>query len=186
MSDGEGGGSGGGGSDGGLADFFWGTSGPSRSPSIPHYYGDSVRQLLLGAAALMLIASPLYGNNLRAEFPFEILGALFATACAALMSPKNGLIVIGSAVLSGAGMTTYATWGIFEYDTINPIAFVLRLAVAVVFLFAFYFSMKTMRAFMSNQIGKRETIDEFDEPEERMEQERLERETSGEMRTGGR
>ena len=52
----------------------------------------------------------------------------------------------------------------------------LRLAVAVIFLFAFYFSMKTLRAFMTKQIGKRETIDEFEEPDVKIEQEMLERE----------
>ncbi|MSU73731.1 hypothetical protein EXS56_01170 [Candidatus Kaiserbacteria bacterium] len=172
MSDG-GGGDGGG--DGGLADFFWGTSNSGRS-TIPHYYGDSVRQLLLGAAALMIIFSPLYSDVLRQQFPFIIIGALLAAAFAALMNPRDKWVVLGSAIVSGTGLVIYAMWGMYGYKSIDPVAFMLRVAVAVIFLFAFYFSMKTLRAFMMHQVGKRETIDEFEETDVKIEQEMLERE----------
>ena len=146
-------------------------------PSVSHYYGDPARQLLLGAAALMLFASPLYGNNLRAEFPLEVIGALVIVAFSALMNPRQVWIMIGGAIVSGLGAAVYAAWGLFEYDAISPIAFVLRLAVAVILLFAFYFSVKTIRAFMLHQIGKREPIDEFESNEERARTDTLERET---------
>lgn len=145
-------------------------------PSVPHYYGDSVRQLLLGAAALMIISSPLYSDTLRQEFPLIVIGAVVAAAFAAMMNPRDRWVVIGSAAISGVGLVVYAMWGMSGYDSVSPIAFVLRLAVAVVFLFAFYFSMKTLRAFMLHQIGKRETVDEFEEPDEKIDQEMLERE----------
>ena len=67
-------------------------------------------------------------------------------------------------------------WGVFGYDATNPVALVLRFAVAVIFLFVFYFSMKTMRAFSLGQIGKREMVGEFESAEERAEEEALERE----------
>ncbi len=175
MSDGGDGDGGSGGGDGGLVDFFWGpVSGGPRS--IPHYYGDYVRQLLLGAAALMMIFSPLYSDVLRQQFPFIIIGAVLAVSFAALMNPRDKWVVIGSAVVSGGGLVIYAMWGMFGYENISPVAFMLRLAVAVIFLFAFYFSMKTLRAFMMRQIGKRETIDEFEEPDVKIEQEMIERE----------
>lgn len=172
MSDG-GDGGGGDGGDGGLADFFWGTSNNGRT-TIRHYYGDSVRQLLVGASALMMIASPLYSDVLRQQFPFIIVGALLSAAFAALMNPRDKWVILGSAIISGVGVVTYAMWGMFGYDTINPVAFMLRLAIAVVFLFAFYFSMKTLRAFMLRQIGKRETIDEFEEDDVTIDRKTLE------------
>jgi hypothetical protein len=63
----------------------------------------------------------------------------------------------------------------YGYKNIEPVAFMLRVLVAVIFLFAFYFSMKTLRAFMLRQIGKRETMDEFEDDEVKAEQEQLER-----------
>ncbi|OGG49905.1 hypothetical protein A2763_01840 [Candidatus Kaiserbacteria bacterium RIFCSPHIGHO2_01_FULL_54_36] len=137
-------------------------------PSVPHYWGDGVRQLLLGGATLMVVASPFYGSNLRVEFPFVIVGALVIVAFAALTSPRVWWISAVDAILSGAGAIIYATWGIFEYGTISPIALVLRLAIAFIFLFAFYFSMKTVRAFTLGQVGKRETIDEFEERDDKL------------------
>ncbi|MBI5457195.1 hypothetical protein HY971_00530 [Candidatus Kaiserbacteria bacterium] len=169
------GGGGDGGGDGGLADFFWGTTntGPRK---IPHYYGDSVRQLLLGAAALMIISSPLYTNTLRREFPLIVIAALAAAALSAIINPRDRWIPMATALLSGVGLVSYAMWGMFQYENIGPLPFILRMAIAVIFLFAFYFSMKTLRAFMLHQIGKRETIDEFEEPDEKIDQEMLERE----------
>ena len=70
----------------------------------------------------------------------------------------------------------YAAWGLFEYDSINPVAFVLRLAIAVILLFGFYFSVKTVRAFMLGQIGKRESVDEFDSDAEKAQTDEFESE----------
>ncbi len=171
MSDGgEGGG-------GGSVDSIWNTSHTNRWPVIPHYYGDAARQLLLGAAALMLIASPLYSNNLRAAFPFIVAGTLIAVAFAALTNPRDIWVSIGNAIVSGVGVIVYATWGIYEYEVINPIAFMLRIAVGVIFLFAFYFSVKTVRAFTLSQIGKRETIDEFESEAQKANEREYERES---------
>ncbi len=124
----------------------------------------------------MIVLSPLYSDTLRLQFPFIVIGALLAVAVAALMNPRDRWIVLASATLSGVGLAIYAMWGMSGYDSISPVAFIMRLAVAVVFLFAFYFSMKTLRAFMMQQIGKKETIDEFEEDDVKIEQEMLERE----------
>lgn len=163
---------------GGLLSSF-STSRVGWWPAIPHYYGDVVRELLLGASALMLISSPWYANSISRELPFVLVGTLAAAAFAALTSPHARWTLRGDAIIAGVGAVAYAGWGIVEYDAINPIALLLRLVIATIFLFAFYFSMKTVRAFALGQIGKRETVDEFEEESERMEEEKLERETSG-------
>lgn len=157
----------------GLFDAFapWGTA---PWPAIPHYYGDVTRQLMLGGAALMLLASPLYGSDLPAEFPFEVLGALLVVGFSALTNPHSKGIAIGDAATSGAAAAIYATWAIADYRDVNPLAFVLRIAIAVVFLFAFYFSMKTLRAFIVGSLGRRERVDEFHTDREREEDDRLE------------
>jgi hypothetical protein len=159
--------------DNGLIDSF-STSRVGPWPWIAHYWGNVVRQLLLGAAVLMIFASPLYGDSLQLEFPFEIVGALAIVACAALISPHSRYALMGSSIVSGTGAVVYGTWGILEYDTVNPVAFVLRIAVAIVFLFAFYFSLKTVRAFALHQVGRHETVDEFETEKERIEEDVLE------------
>lgn len=133
---------------------------------IPHYYGDVVRELFLGGAALMLIGSPLYATSLRAEFPVEVFGAFVIVGFAALTNPHSRWVMIGNTVIAATGMIIFAGWGITEYQTINPVAFVLRLAVAAIFLFAFYYAVKTVRAMSLHQIGKKESVDEFEEDKE--------------------
>jgi hypothetical protein len=130
---------------------------------IPHYWGTPARQFLISASVLLLLASPLYADNLHLEFPFEVIGALIAVGFAALTNPHTRWVSVGDAVIAGTGVAVYAAWGIFGYDAANPLSFVLRVAIAVVFLFAFYFSMKTVRAFTLHQIGKWNRVDEFDE-----------------------
>lgn len=131
--------------------------------SIPHYYGDIVRGLLLGAAALLLISFPLYADSVRTQFPFIIFGAFVAVAVAAFTDPHKRISLMADAIVAGVGMVVYAGWGLLGYDGLNPVAFVLRLAIAVICLFAFYFSLKTVRAFALHEIGKHDRFGEVEE-----------------------
>gem|GEM_PF-5152135 len=124
--------------------------------SIPHYYGTVVRQLLLGGTALALLTSPLYADSIQIEFPFEMFGALFAVCAAALTNPRNRYTLMADAIIAGVAMIVYAGWGLLEYQTISPVTFILRVVIAIIFLFAFYFSLKTVRAFAMHQIGVRD------------------------------
>ncbi len=164
------------GGDGGRVDSLWNITNLRQFRSISHYYGDPARQFLIGAAILMLAASPFYGDDLRKEFPFEVVGALLLVTFAALVNPRRMWLSIGSAIVSGVGAAVYATWGILGYESVELVAFILRVAISVLLLAAFYFSVKTVRAFMLHQIGKRETIDEFDSDEERARTDALEEE----------
>lgn len=120
---------------------------------IPHYYGDGVRRLFIGAAALMLFASPLYSDNMSLQLPFEILGALILVVLAAITSPRSTWVFIANSVAAAVGVTTFQMWTIRGFSVDQPIAFVFREAVAIVLLFALYFSVKTLRAMMLKQVG---------------------------------
>ena len=130
---------------------------------VPHYYGDYIRQLFNIAAPLMLITAPFYANNLTIELPFEIVGALVLVALAALTNPHKQTIVVADAVAAGLGLLVYGTWALLTYDNSSWLQFILREVIALLFLTAFYFSMKTVRAFALHQIGKHDEAGEFDE-----------------------
>jgi hypothetical protein len=133
-----------------------------RMFGIPHYWGTAARQLMVAGAALLLFASPLYGDDLKREFPFEVLGALLAVGFAALTNPRERWTSLGDAAICAVVAATYAIWGINNYSSDKQMEFVLRLAIATVFLFAFYFSMKTVRAFSLRQVGRHDRMDDFD------------------------
>lgn len=135
----------------------------ARLINIPHYYGDVVRILFLGGTALVLFASPLYSTVLRAEFPYEVIGALVAVTLAALTNPKSRSVLFLDAVFSMLAAVTFAMWGLTQYDEITSLAFTLRLSIAAVAFFAFYYSVKTVRAMSSGIIGKIGTAGEFEQ-----------------------
>ena len=148
------------------------SEGGGRVPSknawqdVPHYYGDIIRQLMLGAAALMLFASPFYENPGRPELPLIVIGTVAVVGFAALTNPWKKSVLIGDAIVTGVGMVVYQWWALDGYDSDSSIAFVLREALAVIYMFAFYFSVKTVRAMILHQVGKRDSVDEFVESEE--------------------
>ncbi len=130
-------------------------------PQVTHYYGDIVRQLMLGATAIMMAGAPFYSDSLSAEFPFEVIGAIIIVALAALTNPYKRSVVAIDTLLTGLGAGVFGLWAFFGYNQIDSVAFVLRDAIAVLFLFAFYFSLKTLRAMIMHQIGKPGTRVEF-------------------------
>jgi len=122
--------------------------------TIPHYYGTYVRQLSLCGAALMLMTSPLYAEALRTEIPFEIVAAIIIVGLAAYTNPLKRWIFVADAVFAGSITLVYAYWALYEYQSSSLLAFVLRIAIAIIFLFAFYFSIKTLRSMILHEVGK--------------------------------
>lgn len=112
---------------------------------LAHYYGDIVRQLLLLAAAVILVAAPFYASDLPRELPLNVLAALVLACLAAFTSPRTVSILYADAVVSGVGMVLFEIWALSSYQDTSIVAVALRQAIALIFLFALYFSGKTLR-----------------------------------------
>src|SRR3990167_7129641 len=83
-------------------------------------------------------------------------------ALAALTNPHNRSIVLADAVAAGVAVVIYQAWALFEYESSTWVEFALRELIALIFIAAFYFSMKTLRAMLLHKVGKREEVGEFD------------------------
>lgn len=156
----------GGNGDGGFVPFSM------SGPSVPHYYGDNVRQFFLGGSALMLIAAPFYAENLKQELPFEVVGALILVSLAAITNPWKQSIMAMNVIAAGIVAAAYQTWALLWYNETQLTEFVLRQAIAFAFLFAFYFAVKTLRAMMLEQVGKAPRYGEFQDDEKDAEEDR--------------
>lgn len=132
-------------------------------PAVPHYYGDVIRQLFVAGAVVMLVAAPFYTEDLRMQFPLILLGAIVFVGLAALTNPHNKGVIIADAIAAGVAVFLYETWAFFDYTSSTWFEFGLREIIALNFMAAFYFSLKTLRAMLLRQIGKREVVGEFDE-----------------------
>src|SRR3989338_4115155 len=136
---------------------------PTSGETVAHYYGDFVREFLLGGAVVMLLTAPFYADELRAELPIEVITAVILVALAAMTSPWKKSILVADAIAAGVVTIVYQIWALNGYGTTTNVIFVLREAISIIFLFAFYFSVKTVRAMVLHQIGKRVSPDEFAE-----------------------
>src|SRR3989338_2034604 len=80
--------------------------------SLAHYYGNTVRQLFLGATTVMLLGAPFYVDVFRVQMPFIVLGAIVLVMLAALTSPQSRSVMMANAVAAGAGATLYEFWAL--------------------------------------------------------------------------
>lgn len=117
-----------------------------RLTPLPHYYGDTVRQLLLAAATAILIGAPFYAQNIRAELPFYVIVPLALVCLAAFTSPRNKNILIVDTIVAAAGMLYFEIWALSSYEMDPLLAVGLRQGIALLFFFALYFGGKTLRA----------------------------------------
>lgn len=108
----------------------------------------------MGAAATLILTAPFIARDLAAELPLYVISAVVLVAAAALTSPWNKTIIMADAALAGAGFVVMELWALGGFAESGPVAFLLRQALAIIFMFAFYFAMKTFRAMMIGQIGR--------------------------------
>lgn len=139
-----------------------------------HYYGDVVRAFFLGAAVIMLLGAPFYSDDLSTQLPYIVVGAVVLVGLAALTNPRETWIVVLDVAAAGIGAISYESWALMQYHAEDPIQFVLREAPAIIFLLAFYYSVKTYRAMMLGQVNPevvseaqpREIIDPYEARED--------------------
>lgn len=135
---------------------------PRMWPAVPHYYGDVIRQLFVAGAIAMLVGAPFYTTELQPQFPFILFGAIVFVALAALTNPHKKTLTVFDCIAAGVAVFIYETWALSQYASSTWLEFSLRQIIALIFIAAFYFSMKTFRAMYLHQIGKREEVGEFD------------------------
>ncbi len=130
-------------------------------PAIPHYYGDYVRQIFMIAGAAMLVLAPFLINRAPELLPFEIGGAIALVCLAALTSPRKQWVMMADGAVAGIGVVVFESLALAAYASENWLAFVALEAVTIAFLFALYFSIKTLRSMMFGKVGRTDRIGDF-------------------------
>lgn len=114
----------------------------------PHYYGNTVRVIFIIAAFVML-ASALFDEGLLAFYLLAgIFGALTLTILAGLTNPKTMSVLIAEAVVAALAFLIFEYFAISAYrqtESLTDIIFLLRQILAILFITALYFSVKTVR-----------------------------------------
>ena len=119
--------------------------------SIPHYHGDIVRQLLLSAGALIIVAVPMLSTISIFTTPFELAGAVLLVVCAGMTSASRAWPLVLDAMVSAVGLVVYEPLALLAYRSGDLLLFVVYEALSLLFLFALYFSIKTIRSMFSKK-----------------------------------
>jgi hypothetical protein len=140
------------------------TPGPHRSMevAVPHYYGDIVRILMLSGVGLALVSVPFSHGFIHDLFIVEVLVALVIVVFAAMTNPFKSSIILGDVILSGIAVALFEIDAFNNYTDGELVTFVIYEAIAILFVIAFYFSLKTLRAFTLHQIGRENSSNDFE------------------------
>ncbi len=127
-----------------MQDFFSPIK-PARN-KIAHYYGDTVRQLFLAGGIMILVVMPFYNNIVPMNPTIVTLFVVtIALAAAATTNTKKSIIVFDT-VLSAVTLIMFETYSIVYYLNDGMFLLLIRQGIALIFLFALYYSAKTLRA----------------------------------------
>jgi len=144
--------------DGYQSDFFLGSFG---FPKIPHYYGDIVRGFFVLTAAIAVVALPIWGDLLPFGLIPQLVGILALAALAGLTSPHSEVVLWIDAIVAGLGVVVLEAAAVTFYTTASFGLFLAREVSAIFLLFAFYYSIKTVRAMSQGKLGHRQQQGEF-------------------------
>src|SRR3989344_2815957 len=133
--------------------------------NIHHYHGDIVRELFLITAVISFIAIPLWGDLLPLGTTVEVLSGILLVLLAGLTNPHGRWVLVCDAVVAGVGILLLETVAITFYFSDSFALFFFREVGAILLLFAFYYSVKTVRAMSLGKVGRKETPSEFGSPE---------------------
>lgn len=116
--------------------------------SLQHYYGDIVRYLFLAAGILMLIGLPIFQDYINLPVLISVCSIAILGIAAGLTNPQQMISATANFVIAVAGFIIFAYNAVIAYGAeITDDKFLLsNVVLAVLFLFALYFSMKTLRA----------------------------------------
>ena len=113
-----------------------------------HYYGDAVRFLFMLAAIIMLVTLPFLSGKLPVPIYVSILVILLIGILAGITNPLQKWISVLNAVIAVGASSIfeyYAVKSLVAYQ-VTTLYFITNQALAFVFLFALYYSIKTLRA----------------------------------------
>ncbi len=116
-----------------------------------HYYGDIVRRLFLTAAVIMLVTLPYVSSQLST--PLSIIGIVAIGFFAGLMNPISHWPVYVNTAIAGGAVVIFEAYAVNFYQTSSLTGglFLINQVLAILFLLAFYFSTKTIRAMVLGQ-----------------------------------
>ncbi|OGN28687.1 MAG: hypothetical protein A3A33_01930 [Candidatus Yanofskybacteria bacterium RIFCSPLOWO2_01_FULL_49_25] len=116
------------------------------------YYGDTIRQLFIATAIVMLLTLPFFSHILPAQL--TIAGIFIVGLGAGLTNPSRWWTIAFDAAIATCSLGVFEYYAVAEYQTANPslLFVIINQGTALLFFLALYFSVKTLRNYYLQRI----------------------------------
>lgn len=117
-----------------------------------HYHGDVVRKLFILGAIIMVVTLPFLSHRLPTSPFVSILIIILLGSTAGFISPKGTWVIPMNFIISAVAVLAFEYYAIDAYTKYSATdsLFLTDQALAIIFLFALYYSAKTFRAKFSD------------------------------------
>lgn len=118
--------------------------------SLQHYYGDIVRFLFMCAAVVMIVGLPVVSNYLSLPTWSSVMGVLVLGLAAGFTNPVQVWDAVINVVVASVGFFVFDLYTVQSYQNIHLHSkfFIANMVLAAIFVFATYFSVKTLRGLL--------------------------------------
>jgi hypothetical protein len=111
-----------------------------------HYYGDIVRKLFLAGAVIMLLSMAFFQTLIPVSVLTSTLIILILILGAGLIAPLQKWIIVLNVIVAGASVYIFEYYAVDSYLKNRTSFFVVNELLAIIFLIAFYYVVKTIRS----------------------------------------
>ncbi|MEI6345952.1 MAG: hypothetical protein WCO79_01850 [bacterium] len=131
---------------------------------IPHYFGHTIRRFFFASAFTMLATLPFFKNELAIPVGYSVFAIIAVTFAAGYTNPHSRWILMFDSVIAALGLLVFGFHSVTGYsdygmEGLRQILFYTNQVLAMCFLAAFYFSVKSLRGF-----SERPPMGPMDEP----------------------
>ncbi len=122
-------------------------------PSLaPHYYGDTLRMLMITSGVIMLGSLPFFSDLIDEPIFISILAILTLSFLAGFVTPRQRFVILIDTLISAAAFLIFEYKSIHAYKQFGAINafFAVNQILALTFFLATYFGTKTVRWFFTN------------------------------------
>ena len=123
-----------------------------------HYYGKLIRFIFLISGVIMLVGFPFFGNLISLPAYISLFGIIALVLLGGLISPISKFVFIISSIIPIPAFVLFEYYAFYAYqhlpasNPVNVAFFWVNQILAIMFFFATYFSIKTLRAMMQGKM----------------------------------
>lgn len=126
---------------------------PTYYVSLAHYYGDVVRKLFFAAAIVMLAGLPFFSDRLPVTTIWSLVAIVTIGFLAGLTNPVKQPPAWINTITAAIAVFIFEYFAVMTYQSYgSDMLFWSDQLLAILFLVALYFSTKTLRAMMIEQL----------------------------------